>query len=237
VEASFPDTSATEQLERDVELQRLGKLLGIAHTELHYLQEVTSGELRALRDQVTATLFDSSGAVGRLAAATKILPAALVASLAQKAFGPALAARVAGQLDPDRAVDVAGRLPVSFLAELATELDPRQAAAILTEIPAPIVAAVTRELIARQEWVAMGAFYGYLPDEAIRAAMAEADPHARLHIALVLEDRSRLARVLEIAGPDALAQITEQAAAEGLSDQLRALESYLTPEQRAQLPG
>ncbi len=231
-----PPTTRGEQLEVDAEIQRLAKLLGIAPDELAYLRELSSAELRGLRDQVTATLFDGSGGLSQLAGATKILPAAVAASLAERFFGPMLTARLAGLVDADRAVEIAARLPTPFLARVAAELDPRRVAAILAKIPPETVAAVTRQLVADREWVTMGAFYGFLPDAGIRAAIAVADPAALLQISLMMDDKSRLANVLEIAGDARIAEVAAAAEAEGLGEQLRALEVYLTPAQRAQLP-
>ena len=228
--------SPGEQLEIDAEIQRLARLLKLSHDELDYLRELPSRELRALRDQVTARLFDSQGALVNLAAATRVLPVSLVASLSEKVFGAMLSARIAGLLDSDRAVDIAARLPVAFLADVALELDPRRVADILAKIPALTVAAVTRELVSRGEWVAISTFYGYLPRDSIRAAIAEADASALLRIALVLEDKAQLSAVLAVAPDGTLAAIAAAAESEGLAGQLRALSGYLSPEQQAQLP-
>jgi hypothetical protein len=236
VSTSIPPSTSSEELEVDAEIQRLAKLLGIAPTQLVYLRGLPSLELRALRDQVTATLFDASGALSQLAGATRILPAGLVASLAERCFGPMLTARIAGLVDADRAMEIASRLPVRFLAQVASELDPRRVAAILITIPPEMIAAVTRELVADEQWVAMGSFYGFLPDASIRAAMEAADPRALLQISLMMDDKSRLANVLEIAGPERLAQVAAAAEADGRGEQMRALAAYLTPAQRAQLP-
>lgn len=233
---TVPTPTSSEQLEVNAEIQRLAKLLGIAHAELDYLRELPSSELRALRGQVTSALFDNQAALARLAAATKLLPVGLVASLAEKVFGPVLAARIAGLVEPDRAVEIARGLSVPFLAAVAAELDPRRVASILGEIPPATVAAVARELMEREQWLAMGTFYAFLPDASIKAAMDVADAHALLQISMVVDDKSRLANVLDIAGMDRLDEVVAAAEAEGLSDELRALAVYLTPEQRAQIP-
>jgi hypothetical protein len=173
----------------------------------------------------------------RLAAASRILPVSMVANLAEKVFGPMLGARIAGLVDPDQAVEIASRLSIPFLADVAAELDPRSVATILGKIPPALVAQVTAQLVAREDWISLGAFYGYIPDASIRAGMAETDAHAMLHIALVLDDKSCLSHVIDLAGPERLAETVAAAEAEGLTEQLRALAIYLTPEQQAQLPG
>ena len=234
---SLQGRSPSERLEIDAEIQRVAKLLGVARTELEYLYELSAGELRELRNQITATLFDNQGILKRLASASRLLPASLVANLAEKSFGPMLGARIAGMVDPDHAVQIASRLSLPFLADLAGELDPRSVATILGKIPPATIAAVTAQLVAREDWISLGAFYGYIPDASISAAMAETDAHAMLHISLVLDDKSCLSHVIDIAGPERLSEVAVAAEAEGLGEQLRALSVYLTPEQQAKLPG
>jgi hypothetical protein len=233
----FPNHSATEQLEVDAEIKRIAKLLGRGHVEFDYLRSVPSVELRQLRDQVTVTLFDNQAVMARMAAATKIMPAGVIAGIAEKVFGPMLAARIAGLVEPDKAVDIACRLSTPFLADVAVEIDPRRVAAILAKIPPATVADVTKLLVEREEWVSMGMFLGYLPPAAVAAAMSSADAHGLLHIALVLDEKPRLAGVFDFAPPATLAQVSAAAEAEGLSEQLQALSSYLTPEQLAQVQG
>lgn len=225
----------SERLERNAECQRIARLLGIGDDEISYLAAVPSEELRTLREQITAGLFDNQGGLAGIAAATKILPAGLVTSLAQKVFGPLLVARIAGLVDPDRAVELARDLPVEFLADVAVELDPRRVAAILAKIPPATVGAVTKLLIAREEWVAMGSFYAYLPEPSIRAALAVADPLALLRIALVLDGKQRLNWVFDVAGAATVTEMRAAAAEHGLSAQLDALGAWLTPEHRAAL--
>jgi hypothetical protein len=88
--------------------------------------------VRRLRERATDRLFDADGhALQRIAAASKLLPAAVAAAIGQRAFGPLLCARIAGRLDPGRGVDLAARLPAEFLADVAVELDPRRAGEII----------------------------------------------------------------------------------------------------------
>ncbi len=101
--------------------------------------------------------------LSRLAAASKLLPVGLVATLGERAFGPVLSARITGLLDPGRAVEVAQRLPVDFLADIAVDLDPRRASAVIARIPPQQIGEVTRELVRRHESVTMGRFVGHLP--------------------------------------------------------------------------
>ncbi|MBO0769253.1 MAG: hypothetical protein J2O48_11280 [Solirubrobacterales bacterium] len=230
--ASLQPGLSSEQLERNAEVQRIARLLSTDQQELAYLSAVSSEDLRALREQVTSLLFDDQSLLAGLASASKLLPASLNASLGEKVFGALLCARIAGLLEPDRAVELASRLPQSFLADVAVQLDPRRVAAILAKIPPDTVGAITKILIEREEWVAMGQFYAFLPDASIAAALAVATPISLLRIALVLDDKSRLSHVLKLAGVDKVEQVRKAAEANGLAEQAAGLSDWLSPEQR-----
>ena len=86
-------------LQGRAEILKLARMLGPRPSELAYLEAVGLADLRALREQTVEVLWDADGAtMSRLAAASKLLPAALTATIAQRAFGPLLAARMAGHL-------------------------------------------------------------------------------------------------------------------------------------------
>jgi hypothetical protein len=213
-----------QSIEVRAELLKLARLLGRAPDELAYLEAIGLTELRRLREQVTETLFDSHlGALNRLASASRLLPVGVVAQMGEKVFGPLLSARITGLLDPDRAVDVAARLPDGFLADVAVELDPRRASAVIARIPAQRIAAVTRELLARGEYVTMGRFVGHLPDESLQAAVDVSGPEDLLQVALVLENRDRLGDLLEMVGPERTEQILAAAERAALGAEAREL--------------
>jgi hypothetical protein len=171
----------TDALEIRAEILKLARLLGRDPHSLSYLEQVPAADIRALREQVTDMLFTAHGhTLSRLAAASKLLPVGLAATIGERAFGPVLCARVAGMLEPSRAVEIAARLPTPFLADVAIDIDPRRASDVIGRIPPAQVAAVTRELVRREEHVTMGRFVGHLADEAIAAALTAMDERALL---------------------------------------------------------
>jgi hypothetical protein len=183
------------------EILKLARLLGRDPQQLTYLEQVGAGELRALREQATEALFTAQeGALRRLVTASKLLPVGLVASLGQSTFGPMLSARIAGLLEPDRAVEIAAKMPTEFLAEVATELDPRRASEVIAGIPAPRIFDITTELARREEYVTMGRFVAHLSDEALGAALNALDDEALSRTMFVVEDGAgddRLVRLLD----------------------------------------
>jgi hypothetical protein len=196
---------------------KLSRILECDPDRLAYLEELTPEDLRELRERVTETLWsDHNHTLGRLAAASRLLPAAVNAAIGERAFGPFVSARLASLLEPDRAVDVAGRLTPAFLADVAAQLDPRRASAVITRIPPPQIAAVTRELVARGEYVTMGRFVGHLSDDALSAALGESDDASVLRTAFVLEDKDRLGHMVAQLAPHRLAGLVHTAAEEEL---------------------
>jgi hypothetical protein len=164
---------------------------------LAYLEELPLADVRALRDEVTETLWSADDAVfGKLAAASRLLPHAVSATISERAFGPLVTAGLAGRLEPSRAVDVAAKLSTGFLADVAIEMDPRRASAVIAGIPAEQIAEITAELVARGEWVTMGRFVGHLTDGALSAALETMDNAQLLRIGFVLEDKSRLDAII-----------------------------------------
>lgn len=223
----------SEALEVRAEILKLARLLGREPAEFAYLGAVASEDLRALRDQVTETLFGShAGVLNRLAQASRLLPVGLVAQMGERSFGPVLSARVTGLLDPDRAVDMAARLPVGFLADVAIELDPRRARDVLARVPPAQIAAVSAELTRRGEYVAMGRFVGSLPDASIAAALGTMDDRTLLEVALVLENKESLPHLISMLEPARLEAMIALAAASELAEGAAGLLEHMSPSQR-----
>jgi hypothetical protein len=227
---------AAELLQAHAEVMKLARLLGREPDELAYLERLAPDDLRTLRDSVTETLYDAHGsALSRLAAASRLLPASLTATIGQRAFGPLLSARLAGMLDTDRAVDVAGKLPAPFLADVAVELDPRRASDLIGAIAPALIGQVTAELVARREYVTMGRFVGHLSDEAIAAALATMDDAAVLRVAFLIEDKSNLSRLFARLPQGRHQGVVTAAADEGLWLEALDLLSHLHARQRQEM--
>ena len=217
------------------EILKLARALAVEPERLAYLAEVDTRDVRRLREQVTTTLFDANLVVlERMALASKLLPAPVVAKIAEKVFGPLLCARIAGLVDVSRGVDVAKRLSPAFLASVAAELDPRRATAIITRIPVPTVVAVAEELNRREDWITLGRFVDHLPDETVGRCVRLLDDAGLLRTAYLLDDPSRIDHVLGMLGEQRLPRLVRIAAEdETLWPPAIALLSQLSEEHRA----
>lgn len=225
---------AADALQVRAEILKLARMLEREPDELGYLETIALDDLRALRDRTIEVLWSADHAsMTRLAAASRLLPSALTATIAERAFGPLLAARMAGRLDPERAVDIATRLPTEFLADVAVELDPRRASNVLALMPPAQVAAVTTVLVARAEYVTMGRFVGHLGEPAIRAALGTMDDATLLRVGFVLEDKSRLRTLIALLPDERLDGLIATAADAGLWVEALDLLVHLDVEQRA----
>ena len=220
------------------ELMKLARLLDTEADQIEYLTEVDVAQLRGLREQITEVVYDSgSSALGRLAGASRLLPTGVIAAIAEHAFGPMLAARIAGLLEPGRAADVAAKLPTPFLAQVAPHLDPRRAADVLARIPAERIAEVARELIAAQEYVTLGRFVGHLSDEAITLAVRAMDDYTALSVAFVLEEPSGIERVVTLMDPPRLDGLLDAAVGTDLWPEVLELLAEVPEPQRARVLG
>jgi hypothetical protein len=207
----------SRELEARAEIAKLAALLSRAPGSLDYLQGAEPTDLRRLREQATDRLYDADrAAMQRIAATSKLVPVPLVAKLGEGVFGALLCARVAGLLDPPRAVEIATRLSPAFLADVAMSLDPRRVSDVIAQMPVERIVAVARELLARSELITMGRFVGHLSDPALLASARLADGPALLRIAFVLEGKERLDHLVSVLSDDQLAAMLAAADAERL---------------------
>jgi len=181
------------QLNVDVEILKLARVVDCEASDLGYLRHVDPQEIRDLREQVTVLMFDADRQMlQRVASSAKLIPTKLAALVGERAFGPLLCARLTGLLEPSRAVDVAARLPTPFLADLAVQLDTRRASRAIAEIPPKQIGEITKVLAENEEFIAMGGFVGHLSEAALRAAIAVVSDETLLRTAYVIENKSNL---------------------------------------------
>jgi hypothetical protein len=218
------------------EIAKLARLLSTDPQRLSYLESIDPSVVAELRERATDRLFDAHGeALQRAVSASRLLPAALVAKIGEKAFGALLCARVAGLLEPGTAVDLARRLPPEFLADVAVELDPRRASDVIARIPVDHVVAVAGELARREEHVTMGRFVGHLDHRAIAATLEVLDDASLLRVAFVMEDKHRLDDIVALLSDQRVAGVIAAAAAQDLWPEARDLALHVAGEGRARL--
>jgi hypothetical protein len=218
------------------EVEKLARLLDHDAEDLGFLEAVGPADLRALRRQMTDVLYDRDPAILQGAAtAGRLLPAPLVAALAQRTFGPLLSARIAARMDADRAVDLVERLPDAFLADVAAEIDPRRTRDIIVRVPSEKVVRIACELAARGDYMAMGRFVDHLPPVAAQAVLARLSDADLLRIAFVGEEPERLRAVIADLPDERLAGTLRAADRCGLWPEALALAAELDDGRLAEL--
>ncbi len=187
-------------LENRAEIIKLSRVLGLKPEQLEFLHHTAPADIRHLRETTHEYLFNRGRSLfQKLAAATKLLPGKLTAFIGQKVFAPVFIARIAGEMPPDRAVDIAQRMEIPFLADVTLELDPRRVGDIIRQMPVEIVRDVALELIRRREYITMGLFVGYLTDQAIRQVMAAiTDEEHLLRIGLFIEAKDQVPKLMRM---------------------------------------
>lgn len=228
----------TAAVEDRAEILRLARLLRKQPAELAFLLEVDDADLRVFRDQVTESLFDAhSGVIRRLGSASKLLPNPIIAKIGASVFGPLLCARIAGEIEPAKASDVARRLPVEFLADVAVELDPRRVDRIIPQIPTDTIVAVAVVLAERADWITLGRFVGHLPEEKIAACLNRLDDVHLLRTAFAVDDVSAVATVIDLISSERLTSLLVAASQEQLWPTLLGIAERLRDDQVVELAG
>ena len=225
-----------DELNIQAEILKLARLLRCPPERLSYLEKVPASDVRRLREQTTDMLFSAHNqALEKLAAASKLLPVALTALIAERAFGPILAARMASLLEPSRAVAVAARLSTQFLAETASQIDPRRTSEVISGIPPKQIAEITRVLVAQHDYVTMGQAVGQLSNEALAAALSVLSDEDLLRTAFVAENKERLPELAELLGRERLLGLIDVAEQAGLEDESTDLLGRLDEPRRTEL--
>ncbi|HEY1182001.1 MAG TPA: hypothetical protein VGE56_06845 [Rhodocyclaceae bacterium] len=224
-------------LARHAEILKLGRVLGAAPEQLEALSKLDASTIRALREKISASLFDADRHLfQRVATATKLVPAAVAGLIAEKALGPLLCARVAGSLPADRAIDIAKRQKTDFLAEVCLQIDPRQVRELIAGMPVQQTVEVAVELARRREYITMGRFVDSLPEPSMRAILkALTDDEALLRIGFFVEDPSQLSAVIDMLPPQRLHHMIELAVQRGAElwpEALALINAIATPQRR-----
>ncbi|MDA3921242.1 MAG: hypothetical protein PF501_11285 [Salinisphaera sp.] len=187
------------EIARDAELQKLARLLQTEREAMNFLADRPLAELRQLRQGLTDALFrEYRPAFAGFAKVSSRLPLGIAARIAQRVLGAVLSGRIAGEMPPERAVDMASRLSDEFLADICLHMEPQRAQPIIRSFPLERSVTVTSLLLERGEYITMGQFVDVLPRATLLAATDAIDsPLALLRIAFFVENSAQLETVIE----------------------------------------
>ena len=202
----------TPDLATRAELVKLARALGTTTEGVAFAAVLPYEDIRRVRERVVATLYDEHrAAFQRVAAITRVLPTAVNVRIALRAFPPLLAARVAGEMTPDRAAELANRMPVEYLAEACVHLDPRRAPRLVQRIRADRVLDVVVELIDRGEYLTLGRLLDAATEGVIHDVATTVSTEALLRIGFYAESGEQLTRAVALLPPSRLRGVVRDA--------------------------
>ena len=172
----------------NVEIIKLGRELDIPPAQLAFLDSVPARDLVDLRVALCEAMFRrQEPRFRRIAAATRLLPNAVLAKGAQFAIGAKISAWVAGVLDPDAAIKLAGALDTDFLTQVSRWLDPQRATAIVTALPTPRVIRIGKGLLDLHEYIPLGRYLLVVNADVVLGVMALATDEQLLEVARFID--------------------------------------------------
>jgi len=201
-----------DDLAARAELVKLARALGTTHDEVAFTAALGADGIRLLRERVVGALYDEHrAAFRRVAAIPRTLPMPVNVRITLRAFPPLLAARVAGEMAPERAAELANRLPVEYLAESCVHLDPRRAAPLVSRLDPDRVLAVVAELVARGDFVTLGRMLDAASEELLAHLAAGTSDEALLRIGCYAESSAHLTRAVGVLPPERLRRLVHTA--------------------------
>ncbi len=225
-----------DALDRHAELIKLARLLAVEPEQLAFLNEASPADLRDFREEATHSLFDDGRETfRRLAKLSRLLPIPLLARFTAAFVGPELAARVASEMDPQRAADLSGKLPIEFLAEVCLHLEPGRSREVIRGIPADRVGAITGALLETKEYVCMARFVDVLAEDILRSMIDLIESDAHLKIGFFVEDKAQLDMLGGLFDDARLEGLVEAAREQELWTQAIALMSHVSPDTCARI--
>ena len=179
------------------ELVKLARALDTTPDRVAFARSLDHGDIRRLRERVVAALYDEHrAAFRRVAAITKLLPTSLNVRIALRAFPPLLAARVAGEMGPERAAELVNRMPIEYLAQACVYLDPPRAAPLINRIHPDRVLGVVLELVDRGDYVTLGRLLDAATERIVVGVVASVCDEALLRIGFYAESDAQLTRAV-----------------------------------------
>ena len=191
------------------EIEKLSATLGLGADELAFLSAISPDELRSFRVSIYERLFAIDAPLfERLAALVLRLPAPVAARLAERSFGPLIAARLAAELPAGDAAAIASRVSVEFFADTAAHLDPRRTRDLIARLEPERIAALAHELVRRREYMTISRFIEFVSDEQARAAIDAIEDEADLlRITFYMGSKNRMDHLFRTLAPERIGRM------------------------------
>ncbi|EKF73822.1 hypothetical protein A11A3_11453 [Alcanivorax hongdengensis A-11-3] len=224
-------------IETQAELLKLSRLLEAEEGSLDFLDGQDISAMAAFRASVSGFFYEQhQDSYQRLAGISKLVPTGASAKLATTVLGSVLAAGIASELPPERAIKLADKLPEDFMAKLCIHLEPKHSRSLLAAMPDKIVATVARTLLAMNEHITLARFVGVIQPSALKQVSASIeDGEAMVKIALYLEDKSKLDALMGLLSESQQRATLKAATDHELWPAVLSLNGYLNTELRGRM--
>ena len=180
--------------QRMAEAAKLASQLGLEPAQMAFVDSLGVQELKTLRESIADAMFDEARPrFERAAAASVLLPNGMLADIAERIAGPMLSARIVGLMDTKAALKITLKCSDSFIADAAMELDPRKAKDLIGSVPVERIARLADILVERKAYVTMGRFVDLIQPDVIARVIAQIkDDEALLRTAFFVESKDVL---------------------------------------------
>ncbi len=194
------------------EVVRLAATLGCEMSELEFLEDLVDAHaIAGLRSAVMGALGrHGSDRISRVAAAGRLLPAPLAATITETAISPALCAIIASNSDVSKLADVAKRLDLSFVAKVATHLDPSRVSDLIDTMPVSRLVEVAQLLAADEQYPTMAMFVDVLVPSTLHTLVAHLTPLQILRTSALVTSPSAIDEVLSALSDEAVVSLLEE---------------------------
>jgi hypothetical protein len=187
------------------ELVKLARALGTTPERVAFAAALDHDDIRRVRQRVMDALYDEHrAAYRRVAAITRVLPTPTNVRITLRAFPPLLAARIAGEMEPDRAAALANRMPVEYLADCCVHLDPRRAGPLISRVDHDRVLAVVHELVGRGDFITLGRMLDAAAPAVIARVADTVSDEAVLRVGFYAESDAKLTGAVTVLPPTRL---------------------------------
>ena len=184
---------------QDIELQLMAHSLDVSVEELKGFESLDSETLQTLRQQVESSLRSvGQGVLSKLAAVSKLSPAAVNAQLSEHVFGPVITAGLATRLETKRAVKIAEKLSTGFLADVAAQLSAEDAAVLVSRLPDDLVIAAAKSLSDKGDCLILAGLFLSLPTEHVARLLPHIDARVIGEIGEMIDYQDKFLAALKL---------------------------------------
>lgn len=194
------------------QLVMLAQILDVPVERVEHLGRLGADQVRALRERISDLLFDEQAETfRRVSGLGPVIPAAVVAKVAQLAVPPLVAGMAGGALGvahTDKAAGVLSRLSPEYMADAAPYLDPRAVRLLAPVIPPGPLIPAAEELLRRRDYITAARFLEFATPELIAAfEPALRDDEGVLRVAAYTHSDERLSDVVRSLPPARVSSI------------------------------